>query len=206
MHVTGGYQKAPIPLTTKSHSVRGSHKCFVKMSPKRPWLLKTTCSPHVSVQRAYRLARRSLLCLLRGKLLQACNGTIRSEEVEGEADDEDRDRTEEIGMPDQSQTSPIDQSQSPRGAKRARYTNNEMRNRIFVTSVRKYCPEEDPHCEQMRQITMLIVDRKTIWLCTEDMEWAVRYLWAQNNYDPGSAAPLGRFAQASEDPSFMKSF
>ena len=81
VHITGGEQKAPIPLTTKSHSVRGSHKCFVRMSTKEPWLLKSTFGPHVSVPCADRRNRMYLLRLLRNKLLQACNGTIRSEEV-----------------------------------------------------------------------------------------------------------------------------
>ena len=49
-----------------------------------------------------------------------------------------------------------------------------------MVRVPEYCPEEAPDCKQMRKITMLVEDRKTIWLCTEDMEWAVRYLWVQN--------------------------
>ena len=42
------------------------------------------------------------------------------------------------------------------------------------------CPEEEPNCQDFRKIRLYIVDRKTIWLHIEDVEWAVRYLYAQN--------------------------
>ena len=64
--------------------------------------------------------------------------------------------------------------------KRIRYYKNVARNRIFVTNMPKHCPEEVPDCKEMCKITMYVEDRKTIWLCIDDVGWATRYLYVQN--------------------------
>ena len=66
------------------------------------------------------------------------------------------------------------------GAKRARYYRNLARNSIVTLDMLVKGPEEDPNCQDFRKIRLYVLDRKTIWLHIDDVEWAVRYLYAQN--------------------------
>ena len=53
---------------------------------------------------------------------------------------------------------------------------------VMATDVGRYespiqpveCPEEEPNWQDFRKIRLYIVDRKTIWLHIDDVEWAVR--------------------------------
>ena len=47
------------------------------------------------------------------------------------------------------------------------------------------CPEEDPNCTEIRTVRLHIVDRQQIWLHIDDVEWAIRYLFAQNQFKKG---------------------
>ena len=42
------------------------------------------------------------------------------------------------------------------------------------------CPEIDPKCKQMRPVTLFIEDRITLWLSLDDLPWAIKYLFDQN--------------------------
>ena len=52
-----------------------------------------------------------------------------------------------------------------------------------------------PHCIEQRPIRLYITDRKALWLHTDDVAWAVRYLYVQNHLkvvpvvDPESRGP-----------------
>ena len=65
---------------------------------------------------------------------------------------------------------------SGRGAKRQRYYRNMAKEKIVYTTMPEFAPEEDPPEGLERTIALLILDRKTIWLALEDVEWAVRFL------------------------------
>jgi hypothetical protein len=178
VHMKGGYITQPLPVIAKRIQVSGFPKYFVKMTAKDAWLIKATCGYKKHHETSFQ--RTTLLEDLRDKLLRACNGECKPDMPNADVDDVERDFMEEIfvGNVDKS---PQDKSpQKGGGAKRARYSKNDMKHRVFVTQMPEKCPEEVPDCQQMRQISMLIEDRKTIWLCTEDIGWAVSYLWVQN--------------------------
>ena len=61
-----------------------------------------------------------------------------------------------------------------------RYLQNRAKNTILALDMPVRCPEEDPDCTEVRQIRLYVVDRITLWLHIDDVEWAVRYLYVQN--------------------------
>ena len=66
------------------------------------------------------------------------------------------------------------------GQNRMRYLGNLAKNSIVTLDVLVPSPEEDPDCTEVRQIRLYVVDRLTLWLRIDDVEWAVRYLYVQN--------------------------
>ena len=67
-----------------------------------------------------------------------------------------------------------------RGQKRPRYYKNHASKTIVTVDMPVRCPEEDPTGTERRKIKMYVEDRKSIWLHIKDVEWAVRYLYVQN--------------------------
>ena len=63
---------------------------------------------------------------------------------------------------------------------RARYYGNRARNHIVTVKMPVQCPEENPLCTEYRQVSLHIVDRRTIWLAIDDVDWAIRYLFVQH--------------------------
>ena len=66
------------------------------------------------------------------------------------------------------------------GQKRKRASRNPARDSIATFDMLVRCPEEDPHCTEVRQIRLYVVDRSVVWLHMDDVEWAMRYLYVQN--------------------------
>ena len=50
----------------------------------------------------------------------------------------------------------------------------------MVVEHRQVPEEVDPTNEARRQITLFIMDRRTVWIPLTDVDWAVKYLYAQN--------------------------
>ena len=42
------------------------------------------------------------------------------------------------------------------------------------------CPEADHTCTEFREVKLYVKDRDTIFLHIDDVEWAVKYLFAQS--------------------------
>ena len=59
------------------------------------------------------------------------------------------------------------------------------------------CPELDPNCETTRSVSLYVDNRNQIWLCIDDVDWAIRYLYGQHKLkgvdavSPESAGPSG---------------
>ena len=77
-----------------------------------------------------------------------------------------------------------DQEFSPKikrqGQKRKRASRNLALDSIATFDMLVRCPEKGPHCTEVRQIRLYVVDRSVVWLHMDDVEWAVRYLYVQN--------------------------
>ena len=172
VHFSGGHGGKPLPMTTKTVS----NDTFVKMSRTETWLVFATTGQNKCTQGSF--GRTTLLEDLRGKAQKHCDGELASSSSV-EISSEDYDPMNEV----EQEEGDVDVSPSKtkgQGAKRARYYRNLARNSIVTLDMPVKCPEEDPNCQDFRKIRLYIVDRKTIWLHIDDVEWAVRYLYAQN--------------------------
>ena len=61
-----------------------------------------------------------------------------------------------------------------------RYYANIASTRIVTLAMPVRCPEENPNCTDRRKVRVYIEDRKQIWLDINDLDWAVRVLYIQN--------------------------
>ena len=59
---------------------------------------------------------------------------------------------------------------------RARYYRNWAKHCIVTVKLPCRCLRIDPTCQDMRLVTLYLVDRKTIWLSINDVAWAVQYI------------------------------
>ena len=66
------------------------------------------------------------------------------------------------------------------GGIRARYYRNQAKNCIVNIHMAVRCPEIDPKCKQMRPVTVFTENRITLWLSLDDLPWAIKYLFDQN--------------------------
>ena len=63
---------------------------------------------------------------------------------------------------------------------RTRYYRNRAKNCIVTVNLASRCKEVDPNCTQMRPVKLFITDRITVWMSIDDVEWAMGYLFKQN--------------------------
>ena len=54
-----------------------------------------------------------------------------------------------------------------------------MKRTVVTHSLPEKCPEAFPENEEMRTVRLLMMDHQTIWLALEDVDWAIKYLYAQ---------------------------
>ena len=187
LHVKGGLLAKSSPIIAKRIQVGANAKWFAKIATTEKWLLMATTGFGV-LNSSFR--RTSLPDTLREKVEQACNGGI---ETKASLDESDYDPMVELDFDD----SHSPKKTSGQGLKRQRYYHNHAKNRIAVINMPVYCPEQVADCKEMREITLFIQDRRQIWLCIDDVEWAIRYLYVQNQLkgvslvSPDSQGPSG---------------
>ena len=56
---------------------------------------------------------------------------------------------------------------------------NPCKGKVFKCNCSSLCPEAYPGNKETRCISLLILDHQTIWLSIDDVDWAVKYLYAQ---------------------------
>ena len=56
---------------------------------------------------------------------------------------------------------------------------NPCKGKVFKWNCPSLCPEAYPGNKETRCISLLILDHQTIWLSIDDVDWAVKYLYAQ---------------------------
>ena len=175
--VSGGHVRAPIPVTSKTVSDPNGYAdmTFVKMARSEQWLALATTG-----QKKYSRAwsgRRSLLDDLQAKIRNYKAGWVWSSSCAA------------MTSGDYEPTMVVEQDQAGsefslkinrQGRKRKRSSRNPARDSIATFDMPVRCPEEDPHCTDVRQIRLYVVDRSVVWLHMNDLEWAMRYLYVQN--------------------------
>ena len=178
-----GLNEKPMPMVTCKHCVGSKVETFVKMAPGEQWLCKAVTGCATAAHTSFN--RTSLLKDLLAHAKRACDGEIAAEDAvvtaenEGEEDDP-MDKIDAGDIETETPTKPV-----KKGRKRARldgesYAPNAARNKIVVVEHRQVPEEIDPNDKALRKITLLVWDRRTVWLALADVDWAVKYLYAQN--------------------------
>lgn len=178
IHFSGGFVGKPIPVNSRTVSDESGHSnmTFVKMACSETWLLLATTGH--KRHNAGSFGRTSLLEDLRDKVQKYCDGEVSSSSAVPVAIEEYDPMMEVEQDREDSELSPC--KIKSQGYKRMRYYKNSARQSVATIDMPARCPEEDPDCTEVRQIKLHVVDRKTIWLHMDDVEWAVRYLYVQN--------------------------
>ena len=142
------------------------------------WLCKAvtgvTTSSHTSI------GRTTLIKDLLKWVVRASDGEIPTNDdavVTADDDDNGADPMDDIDV----EAAPIEEN--GRGRKRSRgqlKKSNVAKGKLLTFEMSATCPEFDPNSTEKRNVTLLIQDRKTVWLLLEDVDWAVKYLYAQN--------------------------
>ena len=177
IHFSGGWSDKSHPLTTKQAVYPGcANATFVKLVANEAWLIMATTGNTKAAGSAF--GRTTLLDDLRAKVASVCNGDDLSADATnirggGEYDPmaEVEDERDKNATSSEGPAEPL--------AKRARYYTNHACERIATLPMPVRCPEEDPNCTEFRTIRMYIADRRQLWLDIADVEWAVKYLYAQ---------------------------
>ena len=78
---------------------------------------------------------------------------------------------------------------------------NPRKGKIFTFNMPSLCPEAFPTNKATRRISLLMLDHQTIWLSIDDVDWAIKYLYAQYalknvrvlaDDDSGPSGPVAR--------------
>ena len=149
----------------------GTTTTFVKLASTEAWLLAATTGSTKAAGSAF--GRTTLLGRLREQLRQfhdtplapittedsqACNPMY--DILEGAA------------------SSP--RVTTPQGQQRGRKRTTHSQNTVLTVRMPVRCPEEDPKCTELREVRLYVKDRDTIFLHIDDVEWAVKYIFAQS--------------------------
>ena len=180
VQLIGGRCTKPMQANTKSVQVGHSRETFVKLAGTEAWL-----SSAVTGQKSGSTSfqRTTLLNSLRGHVEQACSGVLKTKEPEAAvAAEEDPMDDIDDEMPEKMQKTNA-HGGGRRDATRVRYQprSNQAKGKILEVEMPVACPEEDPDAVGgKRTVSLFIVDRQQLWLNSNDVDWAVRYLYVQN--------------------------
>ena len=176
IHMMGGQSTKPYPMTSKTITGQGgTSTTFVKLAVSETWLLASTTGQCKYAGSSF--GRTSLLEALREEIQKYCDDPGCAPDPEPEEDDEYDPMMEVEGN---KEDPPSASKTKGRGQKRFRYYKNHRSNTIVKLDMPVRCPEEDPTGTERRTIKIYIQDRRQIWLDLADVEWAVRYLYIQN--------------------------
>ena len=179
IHVSGGYASKPMAMVTKTiDDTDGKKKIFAKMRASENWLVMATCGHGNKNKSSF--DRTSLIEDLRERICRLCDGV---DAIDGKQVDTggEYDPMSEIGSSTDGPTGSEQLAIVAVDVKgRARYYRNRAKNCIVTVNMASRCPEVDPNCTQMRPVKLFITDRVTVWLSLDDVEWAMGYLFHQN--------------------------
>ena len=192
--VSGGYNRTPIPCQNRT-VMQGGHKLvFLKVDAREPWLLKgATGCKYVSEGLT---GRTTLVKELRAKLQRACDGEptdhqdIRCHgEAKGSVDEDDP-----MAQVAEDEVVGVQKVETKYANRRARYFRNHCKNKILEVSMPERARETGVD-EGTRMVRIYCENRVKLWLCTEDADWALKYLRDQlklkgvKRVAPGDSGP-----------------
>ena len=164
------------------------------MATSENWLVMATCG-HNSKNRTS-FDRTTLLGDLRDRICRLADGKESIAGSEVIDDTKEYDPMSEIDSGSVVSTGNAELAIcKANGGIRARYYRNRAKNCIVTVNMPSRCPEIDPNCKQMRPVKLFIENRLTVWLSLDDVPWAIKYFFQQNQLkgvpvvDDGDAGP-----------------
>ena len=174
--VAGGYNRHPEPCPYRTAMCDGETLLFLKVEAREPWLIKGACGDkHLS---GGLTGRTTLVRELREKLEQACDGDPKCQSdirCRGEAagsvvtDDDPMRKVAEDEVVEMRRVS------AKLSNRRQRFFRNNCKNKIIEVSMSQRAPETGIEAGH-RMVRLYCENRKRIWLCTKDADWALVYL------------------------------
>lgn len=171
--IKAGLNRKPLPMVTSEVKHANKKKDFAKFGLSEAWVGK--CVTNIQ-QNDPGLKRTTLVKELLGYVRSACDGEIPFDdatEVTAEHDD-NYDPMEEI----QVEGSSLDANMSGR-KKRKRTAETKANGRFLTVEMPEICPELDPQSKARRKVLLLVYRKDQVWISFDDVNWAMRYLYAQ---------------------------
>ena len=182
VHLAGGLNKKQMQAVSKSVGQGMDQRIFLKLTATERWLLAA-----VTGSKSYHgssFGTTSLLEALRKHVIDAANGEFTGIVVDPETPEEEDDPMAEL---DDDDDEPAAKRAKPHGGgekaedKRKRYSKNQAKGKIVQFPMQVLPPQVDPNAEAgVCDVLLYIVDRQQIWIDSNNVDWAVRYLYAQN--------------------------
>ena len=176
--VTGGYSRHPEPalFRTKMAPAQGGVEklIFLKVQAREPWLIAGAAgSKHVSQGLS---GRTTMVEELRAKLEEACNGDpTLSDNIRcgggAAASSSTADPMAQVAEDEVLTTEAVKKV----AARRTRWFTNNCKNKVLEVTMPERAPQTGID-EGTRKARLYCEDRKTVWLCTKDADWALKYL------------------------------
>ena len=183
--VAGGYNKHHLATETRKCKINTVEGRFLKVAAKEPWLV-AGASGNRQIPNGLS-ARTTLFDDLKNALVRACDGQPTSattvlrqgtDQANG-TDQATADAMDDLSCDDE--PTPASGSKNIPGTRaeretRNRYFRNHCRGKVLEIQMPAKAPEKHPKCTTTIPVRLYCEDRKTVWLCTEDAEWAMEYL------------------------------
>ena len=195
-------------MTTHAVSEGENQKVFCKISINQQWLCKAICGNKTRNIDAS-TCRLQLLQDLHALVTKTWRGRPSDGPAAAvaEADAPNDDPMNEIAGGDDS--GPADAKRRRGVVSQRRSRANSCKGKIFTFDLPSFCPEAFPTNKETRCISLLMLDHQTIWLSIDDVDWVVKYLYAQYmlksiqvlpDDDPGPCGAVARGHFSPEAP------
>ena len=181
--VDGGYaakpRAAPVQMVDDGF---GNNLVFLKISKQQEWLVHAALGEWCTRSKGLVFDKHNLLEGLRGKIKQYSNGELSVDPVPHNADVDPMDAIgTETSSSDTSPSKTASRGGHRGGDVRLRYYRNHARGKVVRVDMPASGHAPDQISPEFRQIRLFIMDRKTIWLHQDDVNWLVRILAKQAN-------------------------
>ena len=174
--VTGGAMDNTtfMPMTTQAVSEGNNQKVFCKLTLRDPWLKKAIFGNKHRVSacglRLFVDLHKIVTHIWNGWPVCAAAAVTEAAAV---TDDPTNDVAggDDDGRPEKRRRRSIWVERRTRA--------NPCKGKVFKCNCSSLCPEAYPGNKETRCISLLILDHQTVWLSIDDVDWAIKYLYAQ---------------------------
>ena len=166
-------------MTTHAISDGENQKVFCKISINQHWLCKAIIGVK-SRTMDVSACRLGFIQDLHGLVTRTWNGARSLGEpapAVAEADAANDDPMDEVVGGDDA--GPPNAKRRRGAVSQRRLRINPCKGKIFTFTMPSLCPEAFPNNKATRRISLLMLDHQTIWLSIDDVDWAIKYLYAQ---------------------------